>query len=417
MSRRLLATRRQAVAAAASCVGLALAGCTAQTPASTEPATSDSPAVSDRTEAEGGDVPVTGEGPDAAGAGDDEVEALLGAMTLEQKVAQLFVVRPEALTGVGVQTAAGEATREALEAMPVGGICYFAANLVDADQTREMLANTARYAEELSGVPVFLCVDEEGGTVSRVGGNPGFGVDNVGDMRDVGATGDADYAREVAVRIGTYLSYLGFNVDFAPDADIASNPEGTMGRRSFGVTADAVAPMVAAQVEGFAETGVLCAAKHFPGIGGATGDSHDARIYSERTLDEIRAEELRPFEAAIEAGVPFVMVGHLSMPAVTGDDDPATLSSEIVTDLLRDELGYEGIIVTDSMAMGAATDSLPAGRLGVEPLLAGVDMVLMPADLEAAYQGVLDAVAAGELTEARIDESVRRVLRTKLERL
>lgn len=408
-------SRRQALAAAGACLSLALGAC------ATEPV--DPPAAEEPDGAEQDPTPAEGQGekdespepaePEPA----SEADRILAGMTLEQKVAQLFVVRPEAITGVGVQTAAGEATRAALEAMPVGGICYFAANLVDADQTREMLANTARYSEEVCGLPIFLCVDEEGGTVSRVGGNPGFGVDNVGDMRDVGATGDVGYAREVAQHIGTYLSYLGFNVDFAPDADIASNPSGTMGLRSFGATADAVAPMVAAQVEGFAEAGVLCAAKHFPGIGGATGDSHDARIYSQRTLDEIRAEELRPFEAAIEADVPFVMVGHLSMPAVTGDDDPATLSSEIVSDLLRGELGYQGIIITDSMAMGAATDSVPAERLGVEPLLAGVDMVLMPADLGAAYQGVLDAVASGELTEERIDESVRRVVQTKLDRL
>ena len=408
-------SRRQVLAAAGACLSLALGAC------ATEPV--DPPAAEEPDGAEQDPAPAEGQGekdespepaePEPA----SEADRILAGMTLEQKVAQLFVVRPEAVTGVGVQTAAGEATRAALEAMPVGGICYFAANLVDADQTREMLANTARYSEEVCGLPIFLCVDEEGGTVSRVGGNPGFGVDNVGDMRDVGATGDVGYAREVAQHIGTYLSYLGFNVDFAPDADIASNPSGTMGLRSFGATADAVAPMVAAQVEGFAEAGVLCAAKHFPGIGGATGDSHDARIYSQRTLDEIRAEELRPFEAAIEADVPFVMVGHLSMPAVTGDDDPATLSSEIVSDLLRGELGYQGIIITDSMAMGAATDSVPAERLGVEPLLAGVDMVLMPADLGAAYQGVLDAVASGELTEERIDESVRRVVQTKLDRL
>ena len=410
MLKRAMTSRRCALVAATSCLGLALGACAGE------------PGV-DGADPDAGErdreVPVRdldATRPDD-GADASEVDRVVSGMTLEQKVAQLFVVQPEALTGVGVQVAAGEATRKALEAMPVGGICYFAANLLDADQTREMLSNTARYSEELTGLPPFLCVDEEGGTVSRVGGNPGFGVDNVGDMRDVGATGDAGRAREVALHVGTYLSALGFNVDFAPDADIASNPAGTMGRRSFGATADVVAPMVAAQVEGFSEAGVLCAAKHFPGIGGAAGDSHDGRIYSERTLDEMRAEELRPFVAAIEAGVPFVMVGHLSTPAVTGDDDPATLSSEIVSDLLRDELGYEGIIITDSMAMGAATDSLPAGRLGVEPLLAGVDMVLMPADLEEAYQGVLDAVASGELSEERIDESVRRVVATKLERL
>ena len=399
-----LLTRREALASAAALSALTLAGCS---DAPSAPAGDERATVSDRP------------APGAAGQGDlaARVRAAMDALTLEQKVAQLFIVRPEALTGVGQVTAAGETTRAALAEIPVAGICYFAANLLDADQTREMLSNTMEYGREANGLPMFLCVDEEGGTVSRVGGNPGFGVDNVGDMCDVGATGDAAYAEEVAKHIGTYLDYLGFNVDFAPDADIANNPDGTMGLRSFGSTADVVAPMVAAQVRGFTNAGVLCAAKHFPGIGGALGDSHEVSIYSEKTLDEIRAEELRPFEAAIEEDVPFVMVGHLSMPSITGDDDPATISSEIVTDLLRDELGYQGIIITDSMGMGAATEAVGVERVAAAALLAGVDIVLMPADLRAAYQGVLDAVASGELTEERIDESVRRILTVKLGRL
>ena len=407
MSKSRLVTRRQAIASTGALLALTLGACAGSPEA---PAEEETPTVTDpEAEAE------VEKSPEEILA--DRVQEKLDEMTLEQKVAQLFVVRPESLTGGSQVIAAGDATKAALEKMPVGGVVYFADNLQDTDQTREMLSNTMKFGEEISGLPLFLCVDEEGGTVSRVGGNPGFGVDNVGDMCDVGATGDTDHAYEVAKHIGTYLQYLGFNVDFAPDSDIANNPDGTMGLRSFGSTADVVAPMVAAQVRGFEDGGVLCSAKHFPGIGGALGDSHDGRIYSEKTLDEIRTEELVPFEAAMEENVPFIMVGHLSMPTITGDNDPASMSSEIVTDLLRDELGYEGIIITDSMAMGAATDSLPVERLGVEPLKAGVDMVLMPEDLEAAYQGVLDAVASGELTEERIDDSVRRVIRTKLERL
>lgn len=394
------ATRRQALAAAGAALAAALGACSAAPGADERP--------SDPVEAPSAPAPEPSD--DLA----RRVEEALAALTLEERVWQLFVVRPEAVTGVGVQTAAGEATRRALAERPVGGICYFGANLTDTDQTREMLANTRAYAEQVNGLPIFLCVDEEGGTVTRVAGNPAFGVDDVGDMRDVGATGDADEAYDAAAYIGQYLAYLGFNVDFAPDADIASNPDGTMGRRSFGATADVVAPMVAAQVRGFADAGILCAAKHFPGIGGAAGDSHDQSIYSERTLDEIREEELRPFEAAIEEDVPFVMVGHLSMPEITGDDDPASISSELVTDVLRGELGYEGVVITDSFEMGAATSALDTAGLAVAAIAAGVDMVLMPADLDAAHQGILDALDAGELTEDRIDASLRRILRLKL---
>lgn len=403
-------TRRQALAAAGGCLTLALAGCGGHGTAQTD----DLGTVSDRPQQSEPEPEAPAEPVDPLA---EEVDAALAGMSLEEKVWQLFVVRPEAVTEVGTQTAAGEATREALAERPVGGICYFGKNLVDQDQTRAMLSNTAKYAEELTGLPIFLCVDEEGGTVTRVAGNSAFGVDDMGDMRAIGDTGDTDKAYDAAVYIGTYLSYLGFNVDFAPDADIANNPEGTMSQRSFGDTADAVAPMVAAQVRGFTETGILCSAKHFPGIGGAVGDSHDQSIYSEKTLDEIREEELRPFEAAIEEDVPFVMVGHLSMSNVTGDNDPASISSELVTDVLREELGFEGIIITDSFEMGAATSALDGAGLAVAAIDAGVDMVLMPADLVAAYQGVMDAVAAGDLTEERIDESVSRILRVKLGRL
>lgn len=416
MRRRAMVTRRGAVASAGAGLALALGACAA---ASFDVESEAAAGASGDEAAAGTAVTDSASDSDPAPADPDAaVDRLLSSLTLEQRVAQLFVVRPEDITGVGVATAAGETTRRALLEMPVGGLVYFSANLVDADQTREMLAATARYGEEACGLAPLLCVDEEGGTVSRVGGNPGFDVDNVGDMCDVGATGDADYAREVAAHVGSYLANLGFTVDFAPVADVANNPgSDTMHRRSFGSDASVVAEMVRAQVEGFAQAGVLCSAKHFPGIGGAMGDSHDSRIYSQKTVDEMRDVELLPFRAAVEADVPLVMVGHLSLPSVTGDDRPASVSREVVTGILREELGYDGVVVTDSMAMGAATDSLPAGRLGVEPLLAGADLVLMPADLQAAYQGVLDAVEAGELTEERIDVSFRRVARAKLTRL
>ena len=344
-----------------------------------------------------------------------QAEALVASMSLEQKVAQLFVVRPESITGMGVVTQAGEATRAALEKYPVGGLAYFSNNLIDGPQTKLLLSNTQTYYREITGLPAFLCVDEEGGTVARIAGNPEFAVENVGDMRDVGATGDTNYARSVAANIGGYLRDYGFNVDFAPDADIANNPDSTtMAQRVFGTTAEEVSPMVKAQVEGFLSAGVLCAAKHFPGIGGAEGDSHNESIYSEKTADQMAEDEFLPFQAAMEAQVPFIMIGHLSAPNITGSDLPATVSREIVTGLLRDRLGYQGIIITDSLEMGAVTERHTQEEIAVAVLEAGVDMVLLPVDFPAAYQGVLDAVASGRLSEDRIDSSVERIVRTKL---
>ena len=158
----------------------------------------------------------------------------------------------------------------------------------------------------------------------------------------------------------------------------------------------------------------MSSAKHFPGIGGAQGDSHDDAIFTEETIEQWKAEELKPFEAAIAAGVPFVMVGHLTVKEATGSDLPASLNKAVMTDLLREDMVYEGLIITDSLSMGAVTRFYSADEVGLRALLAGADMILMPLDFAASYQRILDAVKAGEVTEERIDASVERIVRTKL---
>ncbi|MBS5477564.1 MAG: glycoside hydrolase family 3 protein [Coriobacteriia bacterium] len=330
----------------------------------------------------------------------------------------MFFVTPEKLTGVDTVTQAGETTRAALQARPVGGIAYFADNLTDPEQTRTLLSDTQAMARELTGIPLLLSVDEEGGTVARIARNAAFGVENPGDMRDVGSTGDTSYAHDVALTIGTYLRDLGFNLDFAPVCDIASNPDSdVMARRSFGDDPQLVADMVAAQVEGFAQAGMPCSAKHFPGIGAALGDSHDVNIVSEKSVEELAIEELIPFERVVSAGVPLVMVGHLSLPVATGSDEPACLNPHVVTDLLRDRLRFAGLIISDSLEMGAVTqlhDSAEAAVLGIQ---AGLDLLLMPEDFDTALEGVMAALADGTITEDRIDESVSRILTLKFSRL
>lgn len=342
-----------------------------------------------------------------------QIEEALQNLTTEQKVCQLFCVRPESLVDV-TMTAAGDKTRSALEKHPVGGICFFAQNLEDPDQTTEMLTNVKQFSTDICGLPMLCAVDEEGGTVARVASNSAFGVEDVGDMRDIGDAGDTDKAKDAAVTVGTYLTNLGFTMDFAPDADVCNNPESdTMARRSFGTSSDVVAPMVKAQVEGYLSTGIGCCAKHFPGIGGATGDSESEPIVSEKTADEMAEEELVPFQSAIEAGVPMIMVGHLSCPNITGDSTPTSLSKDIVTDMLRNRLGFDGVIITDSIGMGAISANYTTEQATLAALNAGVDMVLMPADFDAAYAAVIDAVNAGDITEDRLDDSVRRIIRMK----
>ena len=346
-----------------------------------------------------------------------KTSSIVANMSVEQKVAQLFFVTPEGLLSGrydGVVTAAGDLTRDALSKRPVGGIIYFQQNLTSPDQTRQMLARTAAYARAALDVPLLLDVDEEGGTVSRVGGNPGFPIANVGNMSEVGAGADVSRARDVAAHIGSYLHDLGFTADFAPVADVANNPDSdTMRLRSFGSDAATVSEMVAAQVAGFSSQHIICCAKHFPGIGGAEGDSHTGAIYTHKSADEMMAEELLPFAAAIAEGVPMVMVGHISCPEVTGNELPASVNSAVMRNLLRDRLGFRGVVVTDSLGMGAIVDRFGADRVAVEAFLAGADALLMPADFDAAYQGMLDAVKSGEITTERLDASVARIIRMK----
>lgn len=348
-----------------------------------------------------------------------EITDKVRSLTVEQRVAQLFFVTPESLLKGRYKhtvVSAGDRTREALQDRPVGGIIYFEGNLKDANQTREMLEKTSDYALDACGVPILLGVDEEGGTVSRIGGNEGFDISNVGDMSEVGKLGSADHAQDVATYIGSYLHRLGFTANLAPVADIANNPDSkVMAQRSFGSDAALVSQMVSAQVRGFRSQRIVCCAKHFPGIGAAEGDSHDGAIYTQETAEEMADEELRPFASAIEGGVPMIMVGHISCPEITGNDLPASVSPEIMQGLLRDRLGFDGVIITDSLGMGAIVNTYGKERIAVEAFKAGADVLLMPPDFESSYQGMLDAVESGEISEGRLTQSVWRIVRMKLE--
>ena len=340
-------------------------------------------------------------------------QATLASMTEDEKLWQLFFVTPEAITNVNTATVAGEATKKALAQYPVGGIVYFAKNLEDREQTVALLENTQSYAK----IPLFLGVDEEGGTVSRVGSNPDMGVPSVGDMRSLGKQQDPAAVYAAGQDIGGGLHALGFNLDFAPVADIAQGADSVIGSRSFGSDAELCASLAGVIVKSLRAEGIVSCLKHFPGYGSATVDDHNGTSVVEKTLSELEACDLVPFQTIIasEGSVPFVMVSHLSYPNVTGSDTPADLSSSIVTDILRDKLEYQNVIITDSHSMASITDHYSAGEAAVKALAAGCDMILMPSDLQAAFDAVKAAVADGTLSQARIDESVLRILTVKAE--
>lgn len=338
----------------------------------------------------------------------------VAGMTLEDKIAQMFVVTPDALTGFSGVTAAGDTTKEWYNKRPVGGLVYMSENLKDREQTATMLTNMQTIATERTGLPAFLCVDEEGGSVARIAGNSNYGVTDVGTMAAIGATGDSQNAYNAGTVIGGYLSELGFNVDFAPVADVLTNGEDSaIGDRSFGADSQLVAEMVTSELKGLYDAGIYGTVKHFPGHGAVSGDSHEGTVTTERTLEELMAAELVPFASAIDSDVCFVMVGHISVPNVTGDDTPASLSKVMITDILRTQMGYHGIVITDAMNMGAVTENYGADEAAVMAVQAGADMILMPNDYETAYNGLLDAVRNGTISEERINESLIRIVKVK----
>ena len=338
---------------------------------------------------------------------DEIINQAISVMPLEDKVAGLFIVTPEAITGVNTALKAGDSTKEALNKNPVGGLIYFAKNIQSAEQLSEMINNSVLY----SRYPIFVAVDEEGGRVSRVAG-AGLAT-NVGVPAEIGATGNANNAYVAGQSIANYLTPLGFNLDLAPVADI-NNVEGSIiGDRAFGSDAETVAAMVSAMVKGLEENGVSSCLKHFPGIGSSTEDTHDGLASTGRTAEDFRNNEFKVYEAGIEAGVDFIMITHMSAPGLTGDQTSATFSKTIVTEILRNELGFEGVIITDALNMKAIADYNGADDAAILALKAGCDMLLMPEDYNIAYSAVLQAVKDGTISEERINDSLRRIYRIK----
>ena len=334
-----------------------------------------------------------------------KAEQLLAEMSTYEKVCQLFIVMPHQLTGVYNQTQAGETSKAALEKYPVGGFIEDASNMVSQEQVSQMNANLQSY----SRIPLFLTLDEEGGRVARLMANCGTTWFNAMlTYKDLGP----DTARSNAATIGADIRSCGYNLDLAPVADVWSNPQNTViGDRAYSDDFTQAAELVAAAVQGFHDGQVACTIKHFPGHGDTSADSHLGAVYVYKSMEEIREQELLPFIAGIEAGTDCVMIGHLIITDV--EDTPALFSHALVTDLLRDELGFSGIIMTDSLQMQAMSDYYSSGEVAVMAIQAGVDVLLCPMDLDASIQALQDAIASGEIPESRIDESVLRILQLK----
>lgn len=338
---------------------------------------------------------------------DGIINAMLEEMPLEDKVAGLFFVTPEAITGVDVAVKAGDGTKEALMRYAVGGIIYSKQNIRDAGQFREMLDNTDLYSK----YPIFLGVEEEGGSISPLAA-AGL-IDKQSSAAEIGAGGDVGIARQAGSSMGQGLASYGVNVNFAPVGDLANVDKSVMEARAYGSEAESVSAYVVNMMEGLQEQGVTACIKHFPCGGGTAADTHEGLAVSDRSAEELRSQELAVFQSSIDSGAQMIMVGHEAVPSLTGDNTPASLSSAVVTDILRSEMGYRGVVITDVMDAKAISEYYSSGQAAVLALKAGCDMILTPENFEEAYEAVLAAVQDGTIAEERINDALRRIYRIK----
>lgn len=342
---------------------------------------------------------------------------MMSSMSLEEKVCQMFVVNLELLDGTrGSYYEHRKCTKEMkriLENYPVGGVVLFSRNIESREQTTRLIGNL----QENAKTPLFITVDEEGGNVARIASNDNMGTTGFPSMEYIGENEDEDYAYSMGETIGREIKELGFNVDFAPVADVKTNESNTeIGSRSFGSDADRVAGMVVNVVNGIQSQGVSATLKHFPGHGDAGEDSHEGSVNVDNSIMRMRKVDFVPFKEGIEAGVDFVMISHISVSRVTESTTPASLSSLIMREILREELGFNGIIITDALNMNAITDNYSIEKTMTMSVRGGADILLMPVELEAAVNAVLAAVKEGSIDEMTIDDSVLRILTVKYKR-
>ena len=335
----------------------------------------------------------------------DAAQTLLDGMTTQEKICQLLIVHPEALTGGGTVTGMTDELAAALRAYPVGGVLLSAGNMTSGEQ---LAALTAALSNGCKTAPL-ISVDEEGGRVARLMNT--VGTTKLGSMysyRAQGTQGAHDNAQTIARDIAAY----GFNTDFAPVADVWTNKRSNaIGDRAYSDDYDEAAELVAAAVKGFHDGGFICCLKHFPGHGSTETDSHNGASTVDKTLPQLRQEDLKPFVSGIAAGADMVMVGHLTVP--TMDDVPASVSRKIVTNLLRYDLGFRGVIVTDGLQMQALAQYTD-GEKAVLALAAGNDMLLEISDVPGTVAAIEKALDDGTLSRAALDQSVLRILQLKL---
>lgn len=333
---------------------------------------------------------------------EERLAAQLRTMTIEEKIAQMMIIQYPSET-------MDDTLMHDIRDVKPGGFLLTSENLGTYEQTKELVEALQSNSE----IPMFISVNQEGGVVQRFSELSGSVPTEIPSMLSVGRTGETQLAYDIGKVIAEELRTVGINLDFAPVMDILpQNGESFIGTRSFGSDAAMVSAMAMAFAKGLEEHGVLSVYKHFPGHGDTTTDSHRNLPVMDKTKEELLENELIPFQKAIESGADMIMVGHIALPKVVGDDTPASLSKEIITDLLKTELGYEGLVITDALSMRALTNQYSHEEICIKAVEAGVDLLLLPNDCERAVELIKET-----FSEERIDQSVAKILRLKYTQL
>lgn len=364
---------------------------------------------------------------------DQQVKEIISKMSVKEKLAQMMIVAYRSNLYNTFTVKLTKSYKKLLKKYDFGGIILFAKNIVDTKQTVSLIRDSQKAAmSSANGIPMFVCVDQEGGLVNRVS----FGTVSSGNM-GLAATGDTALTEESADMLGQEIAALGFNMDFAPVSDVNNNPNNpVIGTRSFSDDPEMVAEHVKAFIKGLGKNNIAASLKHFPGHGNVGEDSHTGLPSSNLTAEELKACELIPFEAGIKAGAEMIMTAHIQFPNIEketyiskADGEkvylPATLSRTIMTDILRKDLNYDGIIITDAMDMGAIVQHFDDIDAAVLAINAGVDILLCPVDfykdsevstlssIETYLKKLTARVKAGDIKEEELDDSVERILKLK----
>lgn len=338
------------------------------------------------------------------------VQVQLNAMSLEEKVGQLFIL--DLFDGSGNAIHAGnEDLSKLIRTLQPGGFVFFQSNIVSIPQITSLIS----FLQFNSKRPLFIAVDQEGGPVDRLRA-PDLHAARVPSGQIVGTTANLELAYKVGKIIGRELRALGFNMNLAPVADIAFNTKSTMVSRSYGSDPSIVAAMSSAVAEGMQSENISAVLKHFPGHGDTSADTHSRLITLDKTLEQLRAEEFVPFRRGISVGVDGIMSAHIIVPQVSGNGVPSTLSSFLLNDILRLELGHKKLIITDALSMGAIKKNWNPGEAAAASFEAGADILLRPSNPAEAYSAIIDAVGSGRISMQRLDDTVERILRIKIAR-